>query len=132
MRATKYFLMAVMTLGLVAGLGVFQAADDAKPKYDIEEVMEKAHGGKQKSLYNQVLKGKANAEQKKELLELYEELAKNPAPKSEKGGSAADWKKRTAAMVKAAKDVVADKDDATKALAKAAACKSCHEIYKGD
>ena len=128
MRTMKYCMMAVLTMGL-ASVGVFRAADEAKPKYDIEEVMEKAHGGKEKSLYNQVRTGKANEAQKKELLELYVELSKNPAPKSDKG-SPADWKKRTGALVKAAKDVVAEKDGATKELTKAAACKSCHELYK--
>ncbi len=39
MRTVKYFMMAVLTTGLVAGLGMFRAADD-KPKYNIEEIME--------------------------------------------------------------------------------------------
>ena len=129
MRTTKYFMMAVLATGLMAGLGVFRAADD-KPKYTIEEVMEKAHKGKN-SLFAKVKSGKANAEQKKQLLDFYEALAKNPAPKSDKG-SPADWKKRTNALVVAAKDVVADKEGATKELAKAAICGKCHDIYKGE
>src|SRR6185437_5688995 len=131
MRMVKYFLMAVLTMGLVAGLGVFQAADNAKPKYTIEEVMEKAHKPAKTSLFVQVKTGKASAEQKKQLLELYEEMAKNPAPKSEKG-NAADWKKRTGDLVKATKDVIADKEGATKELAKAATCSKCHSVYKND
>lgn len=129
MRTVKYFTMAVLTMGLVAGLSFFKAADE-KAKLSIEEVMEKAHKGKG-SLVNQVKSGKANAEQKKQLLSYYEEMAKNPAPKSEKG-SAADWKKRTSALVTAAKDVVADKDGATEKLAAAANCAKCHQIYKSD
>jgi hypothetical protein len=131
MRTMKYFMMAVLTVGLAAGLGVFQAADEAKPKDDIEEIMEKAHKPAKKSLLDKVRSGKANEAEKKQLLALYEDLAKHPAPKSDKG-SAADWKKRTGAIVKATKDVVADKENANKALAKAVACKSCHEIYKGN
>jgi hypothetical protein len=129
MRTVKYFTMAVLAMGLVAGLSYFKAAED-KAKLSIEEVMEKAHKGKP-SLYKQVSGGRASAEQKKELLELYQELAKNAAPKSDKGNPA-DWKKRTSALVTAAKDVVADKDGATKKLAAAANCAKCHEVYKTD
>jgi hypothetical protein len=131
MRTVKYFMMAVLTMGLAAGLGMFQAADDAKPKYTIEEVMEKAHKPAKSSLFVKVKSGKASAEQKKQLLELYEEMAKNPAPKSEKGNPA-DWKKRTGALVKAAKDVIADKEGAKQELAKAATCGKCHSVYKSD
>ena len=127
MRTVKYFLTAVLATCLAAGLGVFGAAEDAKPKYAIEEVMEKAHQGKP-SLFKQVVSGKADAEQKKQLLELYEELAKNKPEK----GELADWKKRTGAMVKAAKDVVANKEGSDKALAKAVNCKGCHELHKGE
>lgn len=127
MRTVKYFTMAVMTMGLVAGLGVFQAADQAKPKYSIEEIMEKAHKGKS-SLFKQVVGGKANAEQKKQLLDYYEELAKNKPEK----GSEADWKKRTGTIVKEAREVVAEKDGATGRLAKAANCGACHKLHKPD
>ena len=128
MRTAKYFVMTVMTMGLVAGLGVFRAAEDAKPKYDIGEIMEKAHKPPKDSLLVQVKTGKATAAQKKELLELYQELAKNKPEK----GSEADWKKRTGALVMAAKGVVAGKPGATMALAKASACGACHKVYKGD
>jgi hypothetical protein len=127
MRTTKYFLTAMMTMGLVASLGVFRAAEEAKPKYDIGEIMEKAHKGKP-SLLKQVTSGKASAEQKKELLALYEELAKNKPEK----GTEADWKRRTSALVKATKDVVEGKGGSTAALGKAANCKACHTEHKGD
>ncbi len=128
MRTMKYFAMAMMALGLAAGLGVFRAADDAKPKYDIEEIMEKAHGGKANSLYNKVRTGKANAEQKKQLLEYYQELAKNKPPK----GDLKDWQKRTKALVKAAQDVVDGKQGAAQSLTKAAQCGACHKLHKED
>lgn len=128
MRTTKYFVMTMMTMGLVAGLGVFRAAEEAAPKYDIGEIMEKAHRPKNKSLFDQVKKGTASAAQKKELLELYEDLAKNKPEKN----AGAEWKKRTDALVMAAKDVVADKPGATAALTKAANCGNCHKAHKGD
>jgi hypothetical protein len=130
MRTLKYFVMAVMTVGLVAGLGMFQAAYEDKPKYSIEDVMEKAHSapkGKD-SLFKKVVTGKASKEQKKQLLEMYENLAKNKPEK----GKLEDWKKRTANMVKAAKNVVEDKKDAAKELAKAASCKACHDLHKSE
>lgn len=128
MRTMKYFLMAVMTMGLAAGLGVFRAAEEAKPKYDIEEIMEKAHKPSKKSLLVQVKSGKATAGQKKQLLELYEELAKNKPEK----GNLKDWQRRTGVLVAAAKGVVEGKPGARKALAKAAACGACHKAHKGD
>jgi hypothetical protein len=130
MRTAKFFLIAVLILGLAAGLSMFQAADDAKPKYTIEEIMEKAHKKSKDapSLFKQVVDGKANADQKKELLLYYEDLARNKPEK----GELADWQMRTKAMVKAAKDVVNGKDGATKELGKAANCTKCHELHKED
>jgi cytochrome c553 len=130
MRKVRLFLLVPLTACLLAGLNLFQAADDAKPKYSIEEIMEKAHKkrGDMPSLFKQVVGEKANDAQKKELLEYYVELEKN---KPEKGDLGA-WKKRTKAIVKAAKDVVNGKDGATKELAKATNCSKCHELHKED
>jgi hypothetical protein len=126
MRTVKHFVLATLTLGLLGGLAAYQAADNEKPKNSIEEVMEKAHKGKE-SLYKKVITGKASADQKKELLGLYEDLAKNKPEK----GSQADWKKRTTAIVSAAKEVVDDKPDATAKLRKAVNCKGCHDQHRG-
>lgn len=124
----KFFLMSALTMGLAAGLGVSGAADDAKPKYDIEQIMEKAHKPPKNSLFVKVKSGKANEEQKKQLLELYEELAKNKPEK----GDLKDWQRRTNALVQAAKDVVDGKDGASQGLAKAADCKGCHQLHRGE
>lgn len=131
MRTAKYFVMAVMGLGLVAGLGMFRAADEAQPKYTIEEVMEKAHKAPKKgqpSLFKQVVDGKASDEQKKQLVEYYEALAKNKPEK----GSEDDWKKRTGTILTAAKKVASGNDEARPQLARAANCKGCHQLHKGD
>jgi hypothetical protein len=123
MRTTKYYLLAAVAA--LAGLGVYRAADgDVK---DIETVMEKAHKG-DPSLLKQVVTGKADNDMKKELLGLYTDLAKNKPPK----GDQADWKKRTEALVSAAKALVEDKPDAVKKLQAAANCKACHELHKAD
>ncbi len=123
MRTMKYFVLAAVAVGALAGLGVYRAADgDVK---DIEAIMDAAHKGKP-SLYAQVKDGKASKDQQKELLALYKDLGKNKPPK----GSEAEWKKRTDALVTAAEGVVAGKPGATAALAKAANCKACHEQFK--
>jgi hypothetical protein len=122
MRMMKYFLL--FAVAALAGVCAYAAADDVK---DIETIMDKAHKGKP-SLYKQVVTGKADKEQKEELLSLYTDLGKNKPPK----GTEADWKKRTDAIVTAAKAVVADKPDSLKALAAAVNCKACHEAHKGE
>jgi hypothetical protein len=125
MRTFKFFVLTALAAGALGGLGVYRAADsDVK---DIETIMDKAHKGKP-SLLKSVVEGKASKEDQKELLSLYTDLGKNKPPK----GSEEDWKKRTGAMVVAAKDVVAGKEGATKTLAKAVNCKACHELHKGD
>jgi hypothetical protein len=130
MRTARYFLMALGTVGLAAGLGMFQAADDAKPKHSIEEIMEKAHKKREggPSLFKTVVDNKASDAEKKELLGYYEDLAKNKPEK----GELADWQKRTKALVSAAKHVVDGKDGSRMELAKAANCKACHELHKED
>jgi hypothetical protein len=127
MRTAKYFVMAIVTTGLAAGLALFGAAEDAKPKFTIEEIMEKAHKGRP-SLFQQVVKGKADEKQKKQLLEYYEELSKNKPEKGDLG----DWKKRTSTMIKAAKQVLAGKEGAADELKKATNCAKCHELHKED
>ena len=130
MRTMKFFVMAMMATGLAVGLGVFGAVEDAKPKYDIEEIMEKAHKAPKGklSLYQQVAKGKASKEQQKQLLEYYEELAKNKPGK----GELKDWQRRTSALIKAAKDVSNGKAGAAQELTKAANCKGCHQAHRGE
>ena len=122
----RYGAAALMVVAF-AGLTVFAAGDD-KPKYDIETIMDKAHGEKNDKLLKKVLDGKADAAEKKQLLELYTELGKNKPPK----GSEKDWKERTSALVSAAKEVVDGKEDGVKDLKKAANCKGCHSVHKKD
>ena len=124
MRTVKYFVLAALVLGIV---GV-TAQSAAEPKNDIKSVMKKGHKGKDGGdpLCKVVTTGKATADQKKELLSLYEDLAANKPAKGEE----AAWKEKTSAIVAAAKDVVAGKDGAEKTLGKAINCKSCHDVHK--
>jgi hypothetical protein len=127
MRTTKYFMMAVLTVGLASGLGVFQAADNAKPKYDIEEVMKKGMKGKS-SLFAKVAGGKASKEEQQKMLDMFEALGQNKPPKGDEG----DWKKRTTALVLATKDMIAGKANAGQSLRKAANCGACHKAHRED
>jgi hypothetical protein len=118
-----YFFAGTLIMGLVAALGAFPTVDDDKPKHDIKEIMDLAH---KKGLLKKVVSGQADGEQKKVLLGLYVDLAKNKPPKGEEG----DWKERTEAIVTAAKAVVEDKEDAPKKLAAATKCMDCHSRDK--
>jgi len=120
------FGATALLVAAFAGMTVFGAADD-KPKFEIEKIMEKAHD-KDDGILKKVFDGKATDAEKKELLELYVDLGKNKPPK----GDAKSWKEKTGALVSAAKEVVAGKDDSIKGLKKAANCKACHDIHKGD
>jgi hypothetical protein len=113
-------LVSFAVVALVAGwsLSLLSAADDAKPKYTIKEVM--AFHQKDK-LNDKFTKGEASKEEKQKLLEGYESMLKVKPPK----GDEADWKKKCEALVKAVKD---DDKDAYK---KAVNCTECHKAHKG-
>jgi hypothetical protein len=121
------FLAAAVML---AGRIVAEEKQGAKPKYKIADIMAKAHKGGEKSLRNRVLAGKVSKKELKELVELYVELGKNTPPK----GSKAAWKKKTDAVIAAAKKVEADPEDkaALAAYGKATACAACHDEHKKD
>lgn len=106
-------VVAVTASWMVA---VSVAEDKDKPKYTIKEVM-KLHKDK---LHEKFQEGKASKEDKEKLLEAYEALAKNKAPK----GDEKEWKAKSEALVKAVK---ADDKDAFK---KAVACGACHGAHK--
>ena len=97
------------------------------PKYTVEEVMEKAHKGKEKSMFSRVVGGKGSDDDKKNLVEYYEAMLANKPPK----GEPADWAKRNEAILAAAKKVQTDGDQKNlAALKNAANCKQCHDLHK--
>lgn len=124
MRTVKYFLLASLTMSLL-GLGLFHAREDDKPKYTIKQVMKIAH---KDGLLKKVASGKASKEDKEKLLVVYTALSQNKPPQ----GSADDWKTKTEALVKAAKEAVENEPTAGKDLGKAANCKACHSEHKGN
>lgn len=115
--------IAVLVVSFGVVLGVSRADDDAKPEYTIKQVMKKAH---KEGLLKKVAGGNGNKADAEQLLDLYESLAKNEPPK----GSAADWKKKTVALVDAAEAVVDGKSGAAAQLKKASNCAACHKAHK--
>lgn len=127
MREVFPFFLAVGVLGALVTATVSVADDDdKKPKFTIEQVMEKAHKGGAKSLIRKVAGGKASQEEKDKLVEFYTALPKNKPPK----GDAKSWKKKTTTLLKAAKEVAAGKDDAEAKLRKAVNCGACHKAHR--
>ena len=110
-----------------AGGGGGGGGGGGAPKYTIEEVMEKAHKGKEKSMFSRVVAGKGSDEDKKHLVEYYEAMLANKPPK----GEPADWAKRNEAILAAAKKVQSGDDQKNLAALKTAAnCKQCHDVHK--
>lgn len=117
----KLFLAAFSTLVMFGLVGF--AAQDEEPEYTISEVMKEAHKG---GLLKKVFEGKASDEDKAKLLDLYEAMLANDPPK----GSAEAWKKRSEAIVAAAKELIEDKEGASEKLTKAVNCKACHSEHR--
>src|SRR6185436_4924165 len=90
----------------------------------IKDVMKKAHTPPEKgkpTLLAKATGAKATDEDKKMLLELYENLGKNKPPK----GDEDEWKKRTDEIVAAAKALVEGGKGAAGKLTKATNCAAC-------
>jgi hypothetical protein len=129
----RKLLLSLAVLGVAVGTawtfsGAAQKDDDEKkkkPKYTIKEVMKKAHQPKD-AILKKVQADKATKEELKELLAMYQALELNKPPM----GDEAEWKKRTAALVKGANAAVENKKEAKELLKKAADCASCHKAFK--
>jgi len=122
----KTFVAAFCTvaaLAMLAGVGTSAVGDG---KYTIKEIMAKAHKGGNKSLISKAASGMAEKKDVENLLEMYQELAKNKPPQ----GEAASWKSKTDALVSAAKELKEGKEGAGKKLQKAANCMGCHSVHK--
>jgi hypothetical protein len=118
----KKWIAGCVVLAVALGSAASLRAED---EVTIKDVMKKAHQGKP-SLLQKATGPKATDEDKKMLLELYQALGKNKPPKGDEDA----WKKRTDAIVAAAKDLVAGAKGAGPKLSKAAACGACHGAHK--
>src|SRR5258708_2792387 len=125
MRTWSSLVIGMLTVGILAPVVASRAGEGDKPKHTNKEVMVLAHKGPQ-ALFNKLMQGKATDEDKKDLADLYADLAKNTPKK----GSADSWKEKTEAVAAAAKDVAAGKPDSAIALKKANNCAACHKMHK--
>lgn len=110
----------VLTLATVGGMALAEKNEET-----IKKVMKVAMKG---GLCKKVASGKASEAQKKELLELFQSLAKVEPPR----GDAASWKDKTGALVTAAEAAVGGESGAGAKLKSAANCKACHDQHKGE
>ena len=109
---------------LILALTASHAAEEAKAKHTIKEVMKQAH---KDGLLKKVASGQGTKADAEKLVELYESLGINKPPK----GDPESWKSKTGAILKAARDVVEDKPGAKAELEKATNCAECHKAHKG-
>lgn len=108
------------TLGAVAGLSQAGGAEPATVKQVMKAAMKDG-------LCKKVGAGQASDAEKKQLLQLFADMAKQPAPT----GDAASWKTKCDALVAAVQGTVDGKAGATDQLKKASNCKACHDLHKG-
>ena len=121
-KMTTMAVVLLVTVGALISLSQTQAGPS--PDAAVKKVMKGAMKG---GLTKKVESGKADEKQKKQLLEMFESLAKASPPEGEK----ASWDTKTKALVVAAQAAVDGKTDAGPMLKKAASCKACHDVHKG-
>jgi hypothetical protein len=115
MKRLVGFSIAALVVGVSVSL--LPAAEEAKPKYTIKEVMKFQKDDK---LVDKFKKGEISKEEKQKLLDGYEAMALHKPPK----GDEKEWKEKCEAVVKAIKGD--DKD----AFGKAVDCGGCHGKFK--
>lgn len=118
----KWMTILATVVFTVSAAGLAQAL--TQDEVTIKDVMKSAMKG---GLNKTVAQGKASDAQKKELLELYKALHEAKPPKGEEKS----WDEKTHALLDAAQAAVDGKADAGDQLKKAANCKACHDVHKG-
>src|SRR5262249_30062083 len=120
----KYvFGVAVAAMALILSMDAKYAGAQKDPKFTIKEVMREAHKG---GLMKKVATGKADAGEKKELVEMYVALSMNKPPM----GDETEWKEVTGKMVAAAKGAAKGDEKAAASLLKIVNCGACHKKFK--
>ena len=116
------FLIGSLVAAVVAAGGVLAVNNVAGPK-TVKEVMQIAHKG---PLHKKILGGSATDEEKKQLLDLYIDMAEGEPKKGDKG----EWKVVASAAMASAAKVVLGREGAIDELKKTSDCKSCHDKFK--
>jgi cytochrome c556 len=111
---------------LLATAASVQTAE-AQPKYTTKQVMKTLHKG-QDNIAKHVTQGQGTAEEIAKLVEYYQSLPLNKAPK----GDSASWEAKTMALLKAAEALKAGQPGALAGYKQAVNCKACHSMHKPD
>jgi cytochrome c553 len=119
--------LTLILAGLSLALTPLALVAAQKPKYTIKEVMKTIHKGDD-NIGKRAVKGEASKDDIAKMVEYYESLPLNEPPKGDK----ASWEQKTAALLKAARDLKAGKSDAVAEYKQAANCKACHTEHKPD
>lgn len=125
-RQTVLTVAVATILAAFAVTSMVQGAEK-KAKYTISEVMKAINKGED-NVCKRVSQGKASKEDLAKLVEYYEALPHNKAPK----GDQKAWEEKTAALVKAAKGVKEGHPEALAKFKEAVNCKACHSAHKPD
>jgi hypothetical protein len=119
-------IVCSLVAAVVCGSGAMAVTNNllapAAPK-TIKEVMKVAH---KDGLMKKVQGGSASDEEKKQLLDLYIDLAEGEPKKGDK----AEWKIAAGATVISAAKVVLGREGALDELKKATDCMACHSKFK--
>jgi hypothetical protein len=107
----------------IALVAISPATADDKAGLSIKDAMKEHKKG---GLKDKVLEGKASDEEKKKLVDIYTQMAKNKPPK----GAEESWKKLNDALIKASKEIVEGKPNGVDDLKKAVNCGACHSVHK--
>ncbi len=114
--------LAVALISVSAARGVNYNA--AAAKHSVKEVMKLANakGG----LLSKVVEGKASDDEKKQLLDLYVDMAEGEPKK----GDTSEWKIHAGNAALSAAKVVLGREGAVDELKKASDCMACHSKFK--
>lgn len=118
-------LAAVCVAGMGSVMSLVRAADEAKPKHTIKEVMKAVHG-EGSTLHKNIVAGTGTAEEKQQLLDLYISLFEGKPPK----GDEDSWKTLAGKAALAAAKVVVGREGAIEELKAASNCKACHSVHR--
>lgn len=119
---------AAVTAAFFTLSGAGLRAADAKPKYTIEEAMEKFHKAPKGTdpVCKKVSNGQGSKQDIANLLDAYVSMAAQKPPQ----GSEAVWKEKTAALVAAMKSIQKGEADGLEKYKAAVNCKSCHDEFR--
>ena len=126
MKTQKHVTSAVLILTVVMGFLISARADD-DPKYSVQAIMKAVFKGED-SVNKRILKGNATKEDLDKLVEYVSALPQNDPPQGDPDG----WKKKTTALLTAAKALQAGGNEALAQYTKAVNCQACHSVYRPD